>query len=140
MRERECGTSRVLLKKWMVRADLTNINLRPSFGKRKKEARPNRNAGEYAMNMPVLPETLNVDFRDPTFQNLEYCNCFPLISAIPLLPKNANVITDIIVTTGVGGYINPCDIELAMLDLSLSLSLKISCVCGLCLNGLQKFA
>lgn len=105
----------------MVSADLTKINLRPWFGKRQKEARPKRNAGKYTMNMPFLPETLKVDFWDPTFQNLAYCNWFPLISVIPLFPMNATVSTDITITYQVGGYMNPCNIEVSILSLSLSL-------------------
>ncbi|KAJ6901361.1 hypothetical protein NC651_019193 [Populus alba x Populus x berolinensis] len=48
-RDREGGkgliTSSILLKKWKVRVDLTNKNLRSSFGKSPKETAPVRNDG-----------------------------------------------------------------------------------------------
>ena len=84
------------------------------------------------MSMPVLLETLICFlplFGGFTFQNLEYCKCFPFTSENPVTAKDVKLITDIPVMNreGGGGNINLSKKEAAMVKKPLlNCSLQIS--------------
>lgn len=109
-------TSSTLLRKWIVRAKRRKKNLRPSWGKIKKDATPKTEAGEYRINIPNLLENFIILWLFweglLEIENLEYCMCFPFNSKKPAFASDAKPINDIAFTNvedGAGNNIVVCN-------------------------------